>query len=258
MITVDLHTHILPWMDDGAADSEVSMTLLHKETSDGIRQIALTSHFNPIDEKVNDFRIRRAVSFRQLNKVIENSDLKDLFDLRPAAEIRYNASLLEMEDLDELCIAGTKVLLIEFSTQHYPEFVQDIFYRLQTKGYTILMAHVERFPWLREKPEILYDLVCGGAYAQVNAESVCKSKQTYSFIRKMMDCGLIHCLGTDTHNMEKRPPYMKEAEHVIAKNQGEDTVAYINEIGQSLFSGKMPNTYIPSKPKKGFWDFLKK
>ena len=258
MITVDLHSHILPWMDDGASDSDVSMTLLEKEAADGIRQIALTSHFNPIDDKISEFRIRREVSFRQLNKVIENSSLKGIFDLRPAAEIRYNPSLLEMDELDQLCIAGTKVLLIEFSTQHYPEFVQDIFYRLQAKGYTILMAHVERFPWLREKPEILYDLVCGGAYAQVNADSIVNSKSTYAFIKRMMDCGLIHCLGTDTHNMEKRPPHMKEAEKIIKKDQGEDVVSYVNEIAQSLIAGQMPNAYIPSKPKKGFWDFLKK
>lgn len=258
MFTVDLHSHILPWMDDGADDADVSLELLRKEAADGVRQIVLSSHFNPIDENVSEFRIRRNSSFRQLQKAIAGSELNGLFDLRPAAEIRYNPSLLEIEDLGTLCIDGTKVLLIEFSTQHYPEFVQDVFYRLQTKGYIPLMAHVERFPWLREKPEILYDLVCNGAYAQVNADSIVKSRETLSFIRKMMKFGLIHCIGTDTHNMEKRPPHMKEAEKILNSNPGPDFITYMDNIGKTLLAGKIPNAYMPSKPQNSFWDIFRK
>lgn len=258
MFTVDLHSHILPWMDDGADDLDVSLSLLHKEAADGVRQVVLSSHFHPLDENVAEFRIRRNSSFRQLKKAIENSDMAGKFDLRPAAEIRYNPSLLEIEDLGTLCIDGTKVLLIEFSTQHYPEFVQDVFYRLQTKGYIPVMAHVERFPWLRDNPEFLYNMVCGGAYAQVNADSIVKSKESLSFIRRMMDCGLIHCIGTDTHNMTKRPPHMKEAEKVLASNPGSDVVDYMDEIGRTLLAGRIPNAIIPSKPKKSFWDFFRK
>ena len=73
MFTVDLHSHILPWMDDGADDLEVSLSLLHKEASDGVRQIVLSSHFNPLNENVTDFRIRRNSSFRQLKKAIDSN-----------------------------------------------------------------------------------------------------------------------------------------------------------------------------------------
>lgn len=258
MFTVDLHSHILPWMDDGADDADVSLSLLRKEASDGVRQIVLSSHFNPIDEKVSEFRIRRNVSFRQLKKAISQTELEGKFDLRPAAEIRYNPSLLEIDGLETLCIEGTKVLLIEFSTQHYPEFVQDVFYRLQTRGFIPLMAHVERFPWLRENPEFLYNLVCDGAYAQVNADSIIKSRESLSFIRRMMKFGLIHCIGTDTHNMTKRPPHMKEAEKILSSNPGQDIVEYMDEIGQTLLAGKIPQAVIPSKPQKSFWDFFRK
>lgn len=258
MFTVDLHSHILPWMDDGADDADVSMELLHKEAADGVRQIVLSSHFNPLNENVAEFRIRRNASFRQLRKAIDESDLAGKFDLRPAAEIRYNPSLLEIDGLDTLCIDRTKVLLIEFSVHHYPEFVQDVFYRLQTKGYIPLMAHVERFPWLREKPELLYDMVCGGAYAQVNADSIVKSHESLSFIRRMMDFGLIHCIGTDTHNMTKRPPRMREAEKILISKPGEEVVSYMDEIGRTLLAGKIPNAVIPSKPKKSFWDYFRK
>ena len=258
MFTVDLHSHILPWMDDGADDADVSLELLRKEASDGVRQIVLSSHFNPINENVSEFRIRRNSSYRQLQKAVSGSELAGIFDFRPAAEIRYNPSLLEIDGLETLSIDGTKVLLIEFSTQHYPEFVQDVFHRLQTKGYIPLMAHVERFPWLRENPEFLYNMVCGGAYAQVNADSIIKSRESLSFIRRMMDCGLIHCIGTDTHNMTKRPPHMKEAEKVLAANPGKDIVDYMDEIGRTLLAGRIPNAIIPSKPKKAFWDFFRK
>ena len=258
MITVDLHSHILPWIDDGASDSDISLQILQKEAQEGVRQIALTSHFNPVDLTVEEYRIRRSVSFQQLNNALENSDLKNYFDLRPAAEVRYNASLVDLDGLDDLCIAGTKVLLIEFSFHHTPEFVRNVFYRLQSKGYTVLMAHVERFPWLREKPDFLFDLVCDGAYAQFNADSIVKDKDALSFIRKMLDCGLVHCIGTDAHNMDVRPPRIKDAEDILVKKCGSDTVAYMNEIAETLLAGGIPNTFLPSKPKKGLWDFLRK
>ena len=258
MITVDLHTHILPWMDDGASDADISMQILRKEAGDGVSQIVLTPHYNPIDTSISEFRVRRTVSFQQLKKALDNSDLKNSFDLRTAAEIRYNPSLVDMEELDDLCVTGTKVLLIEFSFHHYPEFVRNVFYRLQSKGYTVLMAHVERYPWLREKTDFLYDLVCDGAYAQFNADSIVKDRDALSFIKKMIDCGLVHCIGTDTHNMDERPPLMKDAEEVLLKKTNLETVSYLNENAQMLLGGGIPNTFMPSKPKKGFWDFLRK
>lgn len=258
MFTVDLHSHILPGMDDGAENTDVSLTLLRKEAADGVRKIVLSPHYNPINENVEDFLQRRSDSYKSLIQAVSSSELNGFFDLRTAAEIRYNPSLLELDGLERLCIAGTKVLLIEFSTQHFPEFVQDVFYRLQTKGFIPLMAHVERFPWLRKEPEILYNLVCDGSYAQINTDSIIKSNDSLAFIRKMMKCELIHCIGTDTHNMEKRPPHMKEAEKVLAKNPGADTVSYMNDIAEGLLAGQIPNAEIPVKPQKSFWDLFRK
>ena len=96
MFTVDLHSHILPGMDDGAKDEEVSLRLLQRERELGIKHIVLSSHFNFNDEPVSEFLKRRTAAFSNLRKAMDERKITDWFDLRPAAEIsviRYRSIL---------------------------------------------------------------------------------------------------------------------------------------------------------------------
>ncbi len=254
MFTVDIHSHILPGIDDGAADPDVSMDLLREESAQGLKHIVLTPHFHPRDEEIGELLRRRSIAYEQLKQKIAGSELEDQFDIRLAAEIRYSPRMTEMRDLEKLRISGTNVLLIEFSFTHYPEFVRDVFYRLQLQGFTILIAHIERYSWLRQDTELLYDLVCSGAYAQVNAESIVGDRDYSSYIRKMFNCGLVHVVGSDTHDMEKRPPRMKAAAGALTTDPGPDSVSYMNRIAEGLLAGQAPYTEQPSMPKKSFWD----
>ena len=179
ILTTDLHSHILPGIDDGSPDVETSLELLRKEKEQGISHIVFTPHFDPQNDTIEEFLDRRDAAFIKLQQSLTNTDLSSL-DLRTAAEIRYSTGLAELPELGKLCISGTNVLLIEFSFRHHPPFASDVFYRLQTQGYIPLMAHVERFSWLRNDPDFLYDMVCGGAYAQVNTDSIISDREGYS------------------------------------------------------------------------------
>ena len=254
MFTVDLHSHILPGIDDGASDPDISMAILHEEAVQGVQRIVLTPHFPPRDEEINELLQRRSTAYEQIKKKISGSEFEGKFDFRLAAEIRYSPRMAEMSDLEKLCISGTNVLLVEFSFTRYPEFVRDVFYKLQMEGFTLLIAHVERYSWLRHDTELLYDLVCSGAYAQVNAESITGDKDYYSFIRKMFNCGMVHAVGSDTHNMDNRPPRMLDAAAALSKDLGQDSVSYLNRIAEGLLAGQAPYTDQPALPKKSFWD----
>lgn len=258
ILTTDLHSHILPGIDDGSPDVETSLELLRREKDQGIRHIVFTPHFDPQNDTIDEFLNRRNAAYVKLQQSIQGTELEQVLDLRMAAEIRYSAGLAEMQGLEYLCITGTKVLLIEFSTRHHPPFASDVFYRLQTLGFIPLMAHIERFPWLRKDPDFLYDMVCGGAYAQVNADSIISDREGYSFIKKMLKFGLVHCIGSDTHNTSTRPPRINEAESKLTSNLGKDTVVYLNENAESLIAGRIPDSIMPSKPKNSFLDFLRK
>ena len=126
------------------------------------------------------------------------------------------------------------------------------------RGFIPLLAHVERFPWLRKEPEILYDLVCSGAYAQFNTDLMTQNRDVLAFVRKMLRYGLLHGVGSDTHNLDERPPRFDEAERLLKADPGPDEIDYLDEIGQALISGTFIDSRNPVKPKKNFWDIFRK
>lgn len=257
MIKADLHCHILPSIDDGAETLEVSLGLLRKEAEQGIEKIVFTPHFHPGKDSVQDFLIRRDRASDSLRRFLDQTELRDRFAFYYGAEVRYSPALTDTADLDALCITGTKVLLVEFPFQQKPEFIREVFYRLQLRGYILLLAHVERFAWLRKDPSLLYDLVSGGAFAQFNADTILKHKDIFAFVRKMFECGLLHGIGSDAHDLEERSPRIREAEKLL--NTIESNIAEnINNFSFELLDGFVPLTDAPVKPRKNLWDFLKK
>ncbi len=257
MITVDLHSHILPGMDDGAKDTSISLELLKMEAEQGIEHIVLTPHFHLRNENITDFAERRRGSFEKLKSSISGTELDGLFDFRLGAEVRYDPSLTEERDLDSLCISGTNVLLIEFSASHHPEFAEEVFYRLQLRGYIILMAHVERFPWLWKHQEFLYEMVSNGAFAQFNADEILENRQVCSFVRKMLRSNLLHGIASDAHNTELRPPRIREAVDILTKDPGISYIEALDDFAINLLRGGIPDVEPPLKPRKSIWDLLK-
>ena len=257
MIKVDLHSHILPGMDDGAKETNISLDLLKMEAEQGIEHIVLTPHFHLRNESIADFSERRKKSFEKLLTSISGTALDGVFDFRLGAEVRYDPSLTEEKDLESLCISGTNVLLIEFSASHQPEFAEEVFYRLQLRGFVILMAHVERFPWLWKHQEFLFDMVSNGAFAQFNADEMLENRQVRSFVRKMLRCNLLHGIASDAHNPELRPPRIYEAENMLTKDPGISYIESLNDFSISLLRGGIPDVEPPLKPRKSIWDLLK-
>lgn len=257
MFTVDLHSHILPGLDDGARDPEESLALIRSEAAQGVQSIVLTPHFDPLTDEIGDFVQRRNTALAMLDHTLAASELSGKIGFRTAAEVRFSPMLTELPGLDQLCISGTKVLLVEFSFHRCPEFVREVFSKLQMNGFILLIAHAERYVWLRKEPELLYDLVCNGAYAQFNADSVTGDRDALTFIRKMLKNGLLHGIGSDTHNMELRPPALEKAAKLLSKNPGEETVYYLDNVGKTLLSGNVPFTYTPDKPRKSFLDHFR-
>jgi protein-tyrosine phosphatase len=217
----DLHTHILPGIDDGAQTVEESIALLRAELDGGVKTVALTPHFRLNSTEQSNFVERRGHAYDLLNDAVQKQALPIRLIL--GAEVAFSPDLLQL-DLDSLCYENTKTLLIELPMDYYPSFARDVFYKLLLKGYTPLIAHVERYPYFASDPSLLEDLVNGGALAQVNAGWLLRDRKTRKRILRMIKDGIVHVLATDAHSMDKRPPILDKAVKVIAKKLGEDTV----------------------------------
>ena len=195
----DLHSHILPGIDDGAQTVEDSLALIRRQLEQGVDEIALTPHFNAERTSVEEFTQRRAESFAILQDAVSREGLP--VKLKLGAEVFFSSDLLEL-DLDPLLLQDTPYLLVEFSPMFYPTWAKDIFYNLGLQGITPLLAHVERYPYMLSDPTRLFDLVNAGAVTQVNANSIMRAGSRQAMVQKFLRWQLVHVLSTDTHSVD--------------------------------------------------------
>lgn len=208
---IDFHTHILPNMDDGSNSAKTSRQLLNILKSEGVKLVCLTSHFYPMQESLSDFISRRNEAYKSL-------DYSDL-DLRLGAEVHYYRGLSTSEELACMCIEGTNIILIELSfNMDINDNVINELVNIQSKGYKVLLAHIERY---NLSDDILMELHSKGILLQVNTEFFEGFFNSRRAIR-MLKNGLIDALGSDTHDLDKRRPNYEKTMNLISKKLGED------------------------------------
>jgi len=217
---IDLHTHILPGIDDGARTLEESIKLLRMEIDSGVRTVALTPHYKPNPETLKDFLRRRQDSYKRLLNEVEKQGLN--LSLILGAEVAYSPNLLDL-DISELCYEGTKTILIELPMDHYPSLTREIFYRLMLDGYTPLIAHAERYTYFARNIETLEELVDSGALVQVNANGLLRFGKTRKRVINMIEMDLVHIVATDTHSTELRPPRLGKAKRIVEQKIDKET-----------------------------------
>lgn len=246
----DLHCHILPAVDDGAKDVQQSMELLKLQAENGVENIIFTSHFNPEKTDVDTFIARRNRAFDAMVRHCGDMGMK----FKLGAEIMFSPLLMEL-DAEKLRLGDTDYMLIEFPITHKPHFITDTFYHLRRKNIVPVIAHVERYNYAMENPEMIYDWVNSGALVQINAESLIKDKKTASMLYKLISWNLVHLISTDTHSVTKRPPLMKKAFAELRSKLGDDVAEYIRQNGDDVFNNLQVDTYNIHKPKKflGMW-----
>jgi len=217
---IDLHTHILPGIDDGAKTVEESISLLQAELESGVKTIALTPHFNVSASEQQEYINKYSKAFNLLREAV--SDHKLQIRLIQGAEVAFTAITPE-HDLDSLCYEGTKKILIELPMGHYPPYSREILYRMQLDGYTPIIAHAERYSYFVKEPSLLEKLISTGVQIQVNAGGLIKRGKTRRRILKMISKGQVHILATDTHSIDQRPPMLDIAYEIISKKLGSET-----------------------------------
>lgn len=190
---IDIHTHILPGVDDGAKNLDVSLALLKQEKEQGVTTIYLTPHNNK-NTKTGPELKEKFQSF-----LLETKDLG--LNLKLGSEIYYYHDMIK--DLKEgkiLTMDDTKYVLVEFSTRTETD-IPEVVYELVRSGYTPIIAHIERYPYI-SKYEYA-EIKDNGALIQVNASSF-KHFGTRQKMKFLLKNHLIDYIGSDCHNTDKR------------------------------------------------------
>ena len=208
---IDIHSHILPGVDDGAADEETSLKIVEKAYAQGVRKMFATPHYIIGHNRVPATGLKE--KFAELQATV-GERFKDM-ELYLGSELLYGDGVIEK--LDEgraLTMAGTRYVLIEYrADESYSRILTSII-QLQRHRYRPIIAHVERYQSVMKDRKHLDELRNAGALLQMNCSSV------HRYI-KYVKAGQIDFLATDSHDPEHRAPEMEEAAKEICASLGE-------------------------------------
>lgn len=225
---VDIHSHILPHLDDGAVDMDQSIEMLRIAEREGITHMIATPHY-----KSGRFRADSAEVLMTLQELQEEASEAGIhIKLYPGTEIFYHSDLEQRLEQGHLhTLNDTEYLLVEFSPFEAYGYIRNAADDILSMGYHPVLAHVERYECLlghADKIQELKDMGCG---IQVNAGSVAGD---YGFAAKrftgaLLKKQLIDYLGTDAHNTGKRSPFMGKCAKIICRKCGEHYAEQILE-----------------------------
>ena len=208
----DIHSHFLPKMDDGSKSTEMSMEMLRRSRRQGVTTIVSTSHFYGDHESPEHFLKRRDHAISKLRPMADNSIPK----IYLGAEVYYYPGIAQSDSIPQLVIQGTDLILIEMPFVAWSERIFDELITLQyNHRLQVVLAHVERYQDI-QKRDVYARLFEQPFYFQCNAEAF-TSRRSRKLALKLIDNELLHFIGTDCHNIDKRPPNMQEAQAVVEK-----------------------------------------
>lgn len=233
-LSYDLHNHILPGVDDGAKNSEESLTLIRALSRQGIKNICLTPHFYTHKESMDEFLRRRRIAAESFLPLVPE-DIR----VKLGAEVYITKYLFaEEKDLMPLCIEGTNYMLTEFPyTSRFRDGSMRLLNRLRDIGINPVLPHVERYPNLMKDTDLLEELIYMGVIIQSNAVSFTDVRFRRKLL-KLLRNGYIQVLSSDAHSMERNSPTaISEALAVIMKKCGGEVISSLERNAVEVFEG---------------------
>lgn len=240
----DLHTHILPGMDDGARDVDTSLTLLRMEAEQGVDAVILTPHFYRDRENIPHFLDRRAKAVHALADALmalPEDERRTLPRLALGAEVAWMPNLAEWEELPRLCLGTSRHFLLELPFAPWSEQLVSQLYELPGRtGLTPVIAHIERY-LKNQKSQHIEAVLSMGVPVQVSAEPLLHPLRRGAVLRLLRE-RKAQLLASDAHSPEARPPNLGAAMDVVRRRLG-DSKADSLVMQSDVYSPCQPETF---------------
>lgn len=226
---IDLHSHILPGIDDGSESPEMSRVLLSLLRQQGVETVVATPHFYAMQDTPEDFLRRRREAFDRMEY-----DPSDAPNVLLGAEVAYFDGMCHADELDRLQLGDSGLLLVEMPFGPWTQrMVQEICQLSILTGLTPVLAHVNRYRRADQLPKYRKELLNQGILFQCNAEAFLSLRER-RWALGMLRRGQIHFLGSDTHNLTTRAPNMESAVNVIAHKLGVEPLADLMDFSKEM------------------------
>ncbi len=228
----DMHSHILPGVDDGCKTVEDSLKLINIHIKNGVKNIALTPHYYSNEISMDDFIANRQEAFETLKPF-----LPDGVKVCLGAEVYVSRYLFNNTDISGVCYGDSDYILTEFAyNSGFSGKSLDVLLRIRDNyGKIPVIPHIERYTNAFEDEATLEELTGMGIIIQTNAASF-NRYFTRRRILKLINHGLIHILGTDAHSeVRGNPDYYPAACKYITDKCGGDALASMQELSKKIF-----------------------
>ena len=229
---VDIHTHVLPLVDDGSASLEDSIKILQDAKKCGVTKIIATPHF----------RDSAKASLQQINNsynLIKPHAEEMGIELYLGQEIKfYGSDLKHLVAKEHLTLNGTKLVLLEFDFFRDDD-ISEVAYSYSKKGFIPVIAHLERYPYCLDI-SVVEDIKSCGGLIQINASSVVGKlgKKIKKFVFNLIKYELVDFISSDVHSFREND--MQKAYLLIEKKFGQEVAQNLfkNNANYYIFSGK--------------------
>lgn len=232
---VDIHSHILPGLDDGAETLDDAVQMAEMAVASEIYHMTATSHGNIYPYTLDEYR----KSFEQLQGVLIERGIP--LKLYPGMEIFLNEDVFVRLDKGELLkLNKTDYLLVEVDFEEWTANVVRWIQKLQDQGYRIVLAHPERYIFLQKDPELAYYLEEQGCILQVNAGSIAGDfgRSCESLAWQFLRDGIVGAVATDTHDSKYRSPDIRNVVRLLTEELGSaETKLLLSENPSRILKG---------------------
>jgi protein-tyrosine phosphatase len=246
---IDIHSHILPGIDDGAASLQVSRDMLAASAAAGFNTIIATPHL--VNQLQPDYLRAIRSALDQLQPYAQAAGIT----LLQGFEIRLNPDLpRQLLRGDPIALESTNVILLDLPFTAWPPFTDDIFFQVQAAGYRIVLAHPERYPAIQEDPNIAVHLVERGIILQLTIGSLggIHGRTARRTAEELVRLGTVQLVATDAHSAGDRMAAVPAGINRLRDLLGTDQLQDLLAIGPGALLSGVPLP-APVRPINRTW-----
>ena len=219
---VDIHSHLIPNIDDGSGSIEETVAMLNEAKQAGFTDIILTSHYM---EKAYENKPEIIELWtEQLKKIVNNENLD--INLYTGNELYISDNIEELiRNKQVLTLANSMYLLMELPLNSYVQYVGDAIFTLRAMHITPIIAHPERYSYVQDNIDFVQVLINQGCLIQCNYASIIGvyGRKAEKTVKKLLKMDLVHFLGSDCHKpntiYKKMPKIIAELKKVTTEEQ---------------------------------------
>lgn len=237
MMLIDLHSHILPSVDDGSVDMESSIELARAACEQDIRHMLVTPHH--MDGKYINHRQDIVDKTCEFQEKLQSLNVN--LDVYPSQEVHLSDDLTPAIEIDDVLFMDNakRYLLLELPHDNVPSYTKKMIFELRTKKIIPVIAHPERNLDIQKCPDKLYELIEMGCLSQLTSSSYLGifGKKVQVLTEKFIKANLGFVLASDAHNLTGRRFLMKEAFEKLASEEGKVKAEMFNTNAKNIING---------------------